>query len=127
MIVEKSSSQRLEHPGAAVCRRASPEPDHDLGDADVERRRDHQAQAVCRRAERVEPPAGKSAQANRRRQLDDGDAVASRVRRSDLLTGRPDRVDGDPGEAGRDCGVDGAVAAVGDRNQLDVRIARVST
>jgi hypothetical protein len=121
--VEQSGAERLQQTGAAVSAGTAPDPEHDLVAASVERGQHGLTHSTRRGGQRRQLPAGQPHQAARVGHLDDGHRPSARVRRRHGLAGRPGHRDGHPLEPGRDRGVEGAVAAVGDGQDHQLHVA----
>ena len=118
----KRAPERLQQAGAAVGARAAADAEDDPGAALVQGRRDELTGAETAGRQRFQLVGRQQHQAGREGQLDHGHLVAHGDRRLDRLADRAGHLDRAPPETGPDRGVEGAVAAVGDRQHPHVQV-----
>jgi hypothetical protein len=120
--VEQSRAESGDHAGAAVGAGAAADAHHDLGASRIERRGEDLAEPAARRGHRFPLALGQSPQPRHIRHLDDRGPASARIRGLDRSPGGTGSRDWDAGEPGRDRGVDGPVAPVGDGDSHDVDV-----
>jgi hypothetical protein len=113
--VQQPGAERLDHAGAAVGAGAAPDAQDDPAAAQVEGGPDQLAGAAAGRGGGRRPPAGETPQPRRLGQLDHRHLVADGQGGHDGLAGGAGAAHLPAGVAGRQGGLDGAVAAVGHR------------
>jgi hypothetical protein len=117
--VEDFDAECLQQSRSAIGGGAAAESDDDLAGAAVQRRPDHGAEPERGCAEGVEGAIGQLVKSDRGGQFHYGTRSPHGIVGADRLPGRPGGVDRSLSPSGGDCGGDGTVTAVGNRQLGD--------